>query len=273
MSDILITGASRGIGRALALELARRGGHRLVLVARDQARLDEVVRNCSALGGDAVAVAGDLGSRGEARALGRALAEQVHDGATLVHNAGIWPARRTRNREGLETAFVVNYLGGLELQRPLLGKGLLRRVMVVSAGLIAVGRFDPDRTPNGDDFSRFRTYCTTKLCFAVAMRDVASEHPNIDFVVLHPGVVRTDLGAQPGWFGRLLALMKRPWESPEACARRLAVVLSRARWSAPGEAKGLMKDEERSWPRPAQDPKTQRAVRSATARYALEPDG
>ena len=47
------------------------------------------------------------------------------------------------------------------------------------------------------------------LCFALAMRDVAAAHPELDVVVLHPGVVRTDLGARTGPLGWLLSLVKR----------------------------------------------------------------
>lgn len=56
----LITGASRGIGRAIALELARQGMKRLLLVARDVARLAEVAAEVEALGAEAVTLAVDL---------------------------------------------------------------------------------------------------------------------------------------------------------------------------------------------------------------------
>jgi NAD(P)-dependent dehydrogenase (short-subunit alcohol dehydrogenase family) len=264
MVDVIVTGASRGIGRALALALAG-GGARLVLVARDGGRLDEVVGHVERRGGRALAVPGDLGSLSGARALGGRLAGVVSPGATLVHNAGLWPSRRVLTPEGLEAAFVVNHLGPLAMQRALLDAGRVRRAMVVSAGLIAKGRFDPARTPRGDDFSGVRTYCTTKLCFAVAMRDVAAAEPGVDVVVLHPGVVRTDLGARPGPVGWLLSLAKRGWEAPEVCAARLARVLGRGRWSPAGEARWLFEEDERPWPPAADDERARRAVREVTA--------
>jgi hypothetical protein len=63
------------------------------------------------------------------------------------------------------------------LQAPLVERGLLARILVIGAGLMKLGRFDPERTPSGDDFSWFRTYASTKLAFAAAMRDVARDHP------------------------------------------------------------------------------------------------
>jgi NAD(P)-dependent dehydrogenase (short-subunit alcohol dehydrogenase family) len=263
MPDLIITGASRGIGRALALSVAR-SDRRLFLVARDRERLAEVAADVAARGGRAEVLAGDLGSIAGARALGEELAKRVERSATLVHNAGLWPARLERTAEGFERAFLINHLAPLLLQAPLVEKGALERVLSVSAGLIAAGRFDPLRTPTGEDFSRFRTYCTTKLCSALAMRDLAEAHPELDVLVLHPGVVRTDLGAQPGILGWLLERIKRRWESPETCAARLARILDEARWSPPKEARWRIELTEQPWPKSASEA-TRRAVREVTA--------
>jgi NAD(P)-dependent dehydrogenase (short-subunit alcohol dehydrogenase family) len=266
MADLILTGASRGIGHALALALAEKPAARLILVARDRARLEALAADIERKGGRAIAVPGDLSSRAGARALGQRLTDTVAPGATLVHNAGLWPSKRELTSEGLETAFVVNHLAPLEMQQPLLESGRLRRIMVVSAGLIIKGRFDAARTPTGEDFSSIRTYCDTKLCFALAMRDVAAAHPELDVVVLHPGVVRTELGARTGPIGWLLSLVKRGWEAPEVCAARLARILARERWSPAGEARWLVEEQEQPWPAVAQDEATRRAVRDTTAR-------
>lgn len=87
----LVTGASRGIGRSTAILLARCGASVAVGYHRRRDDADEVVREIEGLGGRAVAVGGDLGSRAEA--------EAVFDGAVTalggldiyVGNAGIWP--------------------------------------------------------------------------------------------------------------------------------------------------------------------------------------
>jgi 3-oxoacyl-[acyl-carrier protein] reductase len=64
----VVTGASRGIGRAIALELARAGG-RVVLSGRDEAALAEVERAALAAGGEAVAIPGDAAEPGSAERL------------------------------------------------------------------------------------------------------------------------------------------------------------------------------------------------------------
>lgn len=266
MPDVVISGASRGIGRALALELAGRG-ERLVVTARDGERLRSLVAEIERKGGRALAIEADLSSIHGAEELARRLAGELEPGAMLVHNAGIWPTRRVVVDGGLEEAFVVNHLAGVVLVRALLGARLLRRIAVVSAGLIGKGRFDPSRTPTGADFSRLRTYATTKLCFAVEMRAIAREHPDVDVVVMHPGVVRTDLGATDGVVGALLSLVKRTWEPPERCAERLARILSRERWSPPGDPAWLVEETEEPWPAVASDPETRAAVHEATERW------
>jgi len=56
----LVTGASRGIGRAIAIELAQQGAKRLLLLARDAARLAEVAIEIESLGVEVVTLALDL---------------------------------------------------------------------------------------------------------------------------------------------------------------------------------------------------------------------
>jgi NAD(P)-dependent dehydrogenase (short-subunit alcohol dehydrogenase family) len=244
MREIIITGASRGIGRALAVELGKRTNTRLFLVARDSAAIEEVARQCR----DAQAVTGDLSSVSRATELGAELAARLESRAILVHNAGLWPAKRELTAEGFERAYAVNHAGPSAFQAPLLAAGKLSRVMVVSAGMIAVGKFDPARTPSGLDFSSFRTYANTKRHFAETTRSLAADYPDVDFLVLHPGVVRTELGARAGLFGALLELAKRRWEAPEVCAARLARILEIPRWSAPGQASWYVEETPMSWP-------------------------
>src|SRR6185369_8809944 len=79
----VVTGASSGIGRAAAVELARRGAD-VVLAARRAERLEAVVRECAALGVRATAVVADVTSRDDCRRL----IESAGDVDILVNNAG-----------------------------------------------------------------------------------------------------------------------------------------------------------------------------------------
>lgn len=247
--DWIITGASRGIGRSLVLALGKRatGGDRLFVVARDLERLRSLARDVGE-GAEVVPLDADLSRVGEARAVGERLAKEVRPGAVLVHNAGLWPSQRELV-DGVERAFATNCLGLLALQGPLLQEKRLSRVMVVGAGLMIKGRFHEEKTPLGHDFSAFRTYCTTKLAGAVAMRKVAQGHPEVDLMVVHPGVVNTDLGMRRGLLGILLRIAKRGWETPETCAARLVRLLDRPTWQhTKGDAPWFVEENETAWP-------------------------
>jgi NAD(P)-dependent dehydrogenase (short-subunit alcohol dehydrogenase family) len=247
--DWIVTGASRGIGRALVRALAASAapGDRIFTIARDIQRLESLAREAQGHP-TIVTLPGDLSRVGSASELGTELMHRVEPGATLIHNAGIWPNQR-RLVDGLEAAFATNCLGPLALQTPLLRAERLARVLVVSAGLLVKGRFDAHKTPTGADFSAFRTYCTTKLAGAAAQRDVARRYPAVDFAVVHPGVVNTDLGARSGPLGWILERVKRKWEPPATCATRLLRLLGEPRWQrVPGEAPWYFEESQQPWP-------------------------
>ncbi|MGW7414680.1 SDR family NAD(P)-dependent oxidoreductase [Streptomyces sp. NPDC054863] len=89
---VLVTGASRGIGRAVAVSLARAGG-RLALSARTSAALDDTARLLAKEGHDAVRVVGELAEPGAAGRIVDEAAEALGGLDVLVHNAGILPSQ------------------------------------------------------------------------------------------------------------------------------------------------------------------------------------
>jgi len=89
MKTALVTGGSRGIGRAIALELAA-AGHRVVVSYRqDAARADETVEEIRASGGEAVAIAADVTKAAEVRTLGDRISSEFGGADVLVNNAGV----------------------------------------------------------------------------------------------------------------------------------------------------------------------------------------
>jgi 3-oxoacyl-[acyl-carrier protein] reductase len=86
----LITGGSRGIGRATAEILARAGARVAINYVRDQAAADAAVAAIRAGGGDAVAVAGDVSEPAQAREIVRDVVARWQRLDIVVNNAGIW---------------------------------------------------------------------------------------------------------------------------------------------------------------------------------------
>lgn len=133
--NVLITGASRGLGRALAAALASRGA-RVVMVARTEGPLEDAVATIRAAGGDAHALVADVGAPGAAARIAGAAAAMVGPIDVLVHNAStlgpvpLRPLAETTD-EALEAALAVNLAGAFRLTRALVGSMVAR-----GAGLV-----------------------------------------------------------------------------------------------------------------------------------------
>ncbi len=141
---VLLTGASAGIGRELALQLAAQRA-RLVLAARDVAKLDEVAALCRAGGGTAVVVPTDVGVEADCQALVERAAAACGGIDMLLLNAGQDMGARLdelTDASVLERLMRINYLGPAWLTRCALPylKSSRGRIVVVSslAGLTGV---------------------------------------------------------------------------------------------------------------------------------------
>lgn len=126
----LITGASRGLGEALALELAERGA-RVVLVARQRATLEPLVERLRARGREAYALEADLGEKRDIHPLAFAASALLGPIDLLIHNAselGPTPLRLLLDTEceDFEHVLDVNLLGPFRLSRVIAGSMALR---------------------------------------------------------------------------------------------------------------------------------------------------
>jgi short-subunit dehydrogenase len=117
----VITGASSGIGSALAKELAREG-HRLVLAARREDRLGELERELRATGGTVLAVRCDVSNRDEAEELIHRTVREFGGIDVLVNNAGRghFSSVEDTTDEMIENMFAVNVYALWYTTRPAL---------------------------------------------------------------------------------------------------------------------------------------------------------
>lgn len=222
----VVTGATSGIGLALAHALVRTAG-RLVFVGRDPVRLQATMIELEAharSGVELIPIRADLSTLAGCHRLAEQL-ERLTRLDVLVHNAGILPTRLRITADGFEESFATNHLSAFVLNQ-LLRQRLLAsapsRVVQVSAGLAFRGSIDLEGDPRGAHFEPFSTYATTKLWNLVATLELARQLAGSGVVVnsVHPGVVSTRLGEDSsGGPGAIPRLAKHGLLSPEEGAR------------------------------------------------------
>jgi len=217
----LVTGATSGIGRAAAVELARRGA-RLVLVARDPRRAEETVAEIEMRAGlrDVAVIRADLASFAEVRRAAAeflAMDQPLH---VLVNNAGLIMLRREQTCDGLEQTLAVNHYAPFLLTNLLLDRlkasAPARIVTVSSIGHKFAGRVDPEcLEPRGDKHRGWRLYCVSKLGNVLFTRELARRlaGTGVDAYSVHPGSVATRFGLNTdgimNWGSRLIAWTRR----------------------------------------------------------------
>ena len=196
MTAILITGATDGLGRAVAERLAAQGS-RLLLHGRDEERLAATARSIAELtGNDAITThRADLASLDELRELAADVQSSTTELQVLINNAGIGSGKpdlttRQRSRDGYELRFAVNYLAGFLLTQLLLP--LLRRsapARIVNVASIGQAPIDFDDVMLEHGYSGGRAYGQSKLAQIMYGFELAERLPTDAVTVnsLHPG--------------------------------------------------------------------------------------
>jgi NAD(P)-dependent dehydrogenase (short-subunit alcohol dehydrogenase family) len=214
---ILVTGASRGIGRAAALELARQGDL-VIAVARSKAALQKLDDEIRALGSEALLVPMDLKDTKGIETLGKALMEKFGHLDGFVANAGILgtlgPLETTGPRS-LEETIQVNLTANAHLIRalgPLLHQSDTPRAVFVTSGVVPRPR------------AFWGPYQASKAGLEALVKAWADENEKMALRVnlFDPGAVRTGMRAEamPGEDPLTLP-------TPEAVAKELVKLVSK----------------------------------------------
>ena len=178
MPTALITGATDGLGRHVARDLAARGWTVLVH-GRSAERAADVIPG-------ARTYIADLSSLAEVRRLADEVLASESSLDVLVNNAGIGSAAgagRQESADGYELTFAVNYLSHFLLTQRLLGLVRERIVNVASAGQQAID-FDDVQLEHG--WSGTRAYCQSKLAQIMFTFSLAQRLPGVSVNALHP---------------------------------------------------------------------------------------
>jgi NAD(P)-dependent dehydrogenase (short-subunit alcohol dehydrogenase family) len=220
----LITGASRGIGRAVALAFAREEAH-VLLVARARKALEEVDDRVRAEGGKATLVPLDLADGKAIDALGPSLYERFGRLDVLVGNAAILGRLSPLTHvpaEHWERTFAVNVTANWRLIRtldPLLRRSESGRVIFVTSGVARSAR------------AYWAPYSVSKAALEALARTYANETSDsaIKVNLIDPGATATRMRAE-AYPGEDQATLR----TPEEVAERF-VALAMADWMETGQ--------------------------------------
>jgi NAD(P)-dependent dehydrogenase (short-subunit alcohol dehydrogenase family) len=216
--NVLVTGANRGIGFAVARGLAA-AGHRVIMACRDPASAacarDELAGDgeVRGTGGRLETEALDLGSLGSVRELASRLASRGEALGALVNNAGVFCPEREETQDGFERCLGVNFLGPFLLARllvPLIGAS--GRIVNTTSVAGLYGKLDLDDLEMRDGYGPFKAYARSKLAIILGSIELAERlRGRVAVNVVHPGIVNTRLLTMRRWYDPLTDLLFRPF--------------------------------------------------------------
>jgi short-subunit dehydrogenase len=185
----MITGASSGIGRGLAVELARSGA-RVGLVARRADVVQEVVREIEAVGSRAIALPADVQDANSLLAVAEKLRTEFGPIDIMIANAGIGPTRDAAKIDAAEIAGVinVNVIGAANSAAAVIPEMVKRgsgQLVVISS--LAAYRGLPASA----------AYCASKAAVSAFFESLRLDlgPRGIDVTIIHPGFIKTPLTA------------------------------------------------------------------------------
>lgn len=219
---VVVTGASSGIGRALAVRLAGEGA-RLALVARGREALEQVAEAVTAAGGEALVVACDVGEREAVFAAAGTIVEAWGGVDLLVNNAGYGHHRPFLrwDLDDMERMMRVNYLGSLYWTKAVL-PGMVERGegWVVFVASVAGHLASPDESAYAAS-----KFATVGLAEALS---VEVEDAGVHVLTVCPGVIDTPFFDEEA-LARMPRAALRQMVQPEGLADAVVHALARGR--------------------------------------------
>ena len=208
----MITGANSGIGKIMALELAKMGAN-VVMVCRNKERGEAAQKYIIAQSGneDVELMVADLSLMKEVRRLADDFRKKHNHLHVLINNAALWPTKKIVTKEGLETQFAINHLSHFLLTNLLLDvikDSAPARIINVSSGLHRRVKMDFDNLQAEKNYRHMGVYGRTKLANVYFTKELARKLNGTDVTVnaFTPGMVSTNLGRYMSgisqWFWR-----------------------------------------------------------------------
>ncbi|MBP7688567.1 MAG: SDR family oxidoreductase [Thermoflexales bacterium] len=228
----LVTGANRGIGKAIALGLAQRGAT-VIIVCRDRERGEAARQEIrSSSGNPAVHVMlADLASLASVRELAVSFQKSYQHLHVLINNAGVAKVQRTLTVDGYETTFAVNHLAPFLLTN-LLSEALQAsapaRIVNVSSLVHKWGKMDFDDVQGETRYDMDKAYNQSKLANVLFTNELARRLAGTGVSVnsMEPGMTATDFGREYTGFKGFMNRAWRPFMVTPEQAAETAIYLA-----------------------------------------------
>ena len=228
--NIFMTGATSGLGKVAALHVAGLGAN-VTILARDNKKAEKLITEFKlkfpAGTGSIDYVEGDLNSFSSVISACKIFKSKVNQPDIIVHNAGIMNFQHVTTEDGIEETLQVNLLSPMLINHillPEIDSNKECRVIFTASGLHQ-GDINFENIEFKGNFRSFRVYRQSKLGVILLVRllDKKLKEQNISFYSNHPGLIRTELSRNAGWFPKLIFWFMG--KSPEKGAETLIYLL------------------------------------------------
>ena len=209
----LVTGATSGIGKAAAEELAKLGATVVVVGRNDQKCATTMEQIGRTTGSSSIEyLLADLSSQSEVRRLAQEFEAKYSSLDVLINNAGAIMLSRRYSVDNIEMTFALNHLAYFLLTNLLTDRLMASpaaRVVNVSSGAHKGAQIDFDDLQGGRRYNGLRAYGSSKLANLLFTYELARRLKGTSATAnaLHPGLVATNLLANNGRIGALLKLL------------------------------------------------------------------
>ena len=200
--NILITGATSGIGRSTVLALSSMGAS-VTFIARNKAKAEILLKELNTKSQNKAAyILADLSSQKEVKSAAKEYLKMNRPLDILINNAGLINLKRRETIDGFEETFAVNHLAYFSLTNLLIDKlkeSESARIINISSGAHQfVKRMNFDDIQSEKNYKPFKVYSYSKLANILFTRKLSEilKDDNITVNCLHPGVVATGFASQ-----------------------------------------------------------------------------
>ena len=213
---VLITGATDGVGKQTAIQLAAKG-YQIVMMVRSKVRAEQTISEITqATGNTNISyILVDLTSLAQVRSAAQEYLDKYPKLDILINNAGLIMTDRVITADGFEQSFEVNHLSHFLLTHLLLDRlkeSAQGRIVNLSSEGHRIAKFDADNMNAEKTYASMGQYCFTKLCNIYFSNALAEKlkGSNVTVNAVHPGVVRSSFAGDmdKGWLKPIFAFMR-----------------------------------------------------------------